>query len=613
MSGAPIEPNDVGARPVWPTLLLVAVIVTVLNAVKPLTMDDSAYFAYARQIAAHPLDPYGFQIFWAQWPEPANWLLAPPVIPYWWAIAIKFFGPSVIIWKLWLLPWIAAFVFAVHALLRRFSPAVAMPMTVFTAFAPVYLPAINYMLDVPALGLGLLALTVAMRAIDRRSIGLILLAGVMFGVSLQTKYTVATLPAVAALYGFSRQRFVFAVVPGFVAVAVFAVWEILIAHRYGHSHFVLHLHGPDLLEGKDPKYFLIVGAITLMGTLAGPLALLIGQSIGAKPVVLFIGACVIVWAYAAIVVAPVGLVVFGLLGIGVCGACAIALWKLVRRPTNIDDRFLLAWFAVEAAAFLAISPFTASRRLMGLLLILTLVTARLLDPKIDSLTAAKTLGRLVTFGVLVGLLFFTVDVLDARAEQRVASEAAAKVATLAKPGQCVYFVGHWGFQFYCEQAGLLPLIPDHTELMPGDWIIAARSAVNGQLVKLPPRESPVVEVLTADDPIGLETIPAFYGRLLAIDHRSGPRLNVDIRQVRTPFVPATDLPDAFVASWAITRPMPLMPASIPAVLRALRSCDATTADAVKRMIVASGPEARREASHDGDPKIRQWAIGEGSR
>lgn len=132
----------------WAAVLLIALVVTVLNAAKPVTMDDSAYFDFARQIAAHPLDPYGFRIIWSQWPVSAFGLLAPPVLPYWWALGIRLLGSSVVAWKLWLLPFVALFVGSNFVLLRRFSPGYALLLTVFTAFAPINLPALNLMLDI---------------------------------------------------------------------------------------------------------------------------------------------------------------------------------------------------------------------------------------------------------------------------------------------------------------------------------------------------------------------------------------------------------------------------------------------------------------------------------
>src|SRR5262249_61791434 len=72
-------------------LLLVTLLFAGLNVAKPLTIDDTVYFYDARQIAAHPLDPYGFSLIWYQEPEPATKILAPPVLPYTWALGLRLF------------------------------------------------------------------------------------------------------------------------------------------------------------------------------------------------------------------------------------------------------------------------------------------------------------------------------------------------------------------------------------------------------------------------------------------------------------------------------------------------------------------------------------------
>ena len=77
---------------------------TLINAFKPLTIDDTHYHSVAAQVAQHPLDPYGYAAFWWANPEVANEVLAPPLLPYYWAPAIRLFGERPFLWKLWLFP-----------------------------------------------------------------------------------------------------------------------------------------------------------------------------------------------------------------------------------------------------------------------------------------------------------------------------------------------------------------------------------------------------------------------------------------------------------------------------------------------------------------------------
>ena len=66
------------------------------------------------------------------------------------------------------------------------------------------------MTDVPALSLGLFAVAVFLRAGDRSSMSLALLAGLLAGLATQTKYTALTIPPVLLLYVslFGRMRLV---------------------------------------------------------------------------------------------------------------------------------------------------------------------------------------------------------------------------------------------------------------------------------------------------------------------------------------------------------------------------------------------------------------------
>ena len=88
----------------WASILLVAALLSGANAIKPLVVDDTAYVEFARQVAERPTDPYGFEIFWNAAPEPANHVLAPPVLLYWHAASLALVGEHPVLWKLSLLP-----------------------------------------------------------------------------------------------------------------------------------------------------------------------------------------------------------------------------------------------------------------------------------------------------------------------------------------------------------------------------------------------------------------------------------------------------------------------------------------------------------------------------
>jgi len=52
-----------------------------LFCTKALHIDDPFIYRIAEQITHAPADPYGFDIFWLQWPQPVFEELTPPVLP----------------------------------------------------------------------------------------------------------------------------------------------------------------------------------------------------------------------------------------------------------------------------------------------------------------------------------------------------------------------------------------------------------------------------------------------------------------------------------------------------------------------------------------------------
>src|SRR5437667_157166 len=79
----------------WGHLVALALLLTGLNALKPPVVDDGYFLRYAQHIAAHPLEPYGFDLCSWDWREPAMTQICPPVLPYWLALGIRLFGPHV--------------------------------------------------------------------------------------------------------------------------------------------------------------------------------------------------------------------------------------------------------------------------------------------------------------------------------------------------------------------------------------------------------------------------------------------------------------------------------------------------------------------------------------
>ena len=517
-----------------------AAVLTLLNAVKPLHIDDAAYYCYAAQIAEHPLSPYGFEIFWGQQPCPANRVLAPPVLPYWWAAGLRLLGESPFLWKVWLFPISLLLVFALHALARRFAAGIEMPLVCLVVLSPSLLPSLNLMLDVPALALGLTALALFLRALDRESAGTALFAGFVAGLALQTKYTALVTPAVLLLGAALYRRPRLGMMAAGAALTVFAGWETFVALRHGESHFLCSLAQQDhgLLDKIGPLFRALLNHA---GGLAPATALLALVALGASGRMVLAAATagmlgllsVVLLAHGETAGTTATMLLCRVAGIILIGTVAAVGWRLLKHHES-GGRFLCGWLALELAGYFVLTPFPAARRVLPVLVVAALLVGRL---------AARTPRRglvwsVTAAGVLLGLMFYAVDLREAVAQKR-AIESVVQRARNGKHKAVAWYVGTWGLKFYAERAGLRAVVPDRSALQKGDWLVVPDAPLPHQQIVLEEMPLVLAERVDVSDPIPLRTVWCYYGGNLPLQPCQGPRVSLRLYRVTEDFTPAS--------------------------------------------------------------------------
>lgn len=549
-------------RRAW--LLAPALVLTLLNLPKPLTVDDAAYYYFARHIAQDPLRPYDFQVFWYEGPQPANTVLAPPVLPYWWALGLHIFGERPWLWKLWLFPFSLLFVGGLHAVYRRFARGMETPLVWLTVLSPLFLPSLNLMLDVPALALALTALALFFRACGRRSLGLAAAAGLIAGLAIQTKYTALLVPAVMLLYAVTFRRLRCGLVASGVAGAIFVGWECLVWLQQGQSHFAANLpdYPPELWQemklGVTQALLPMLGGVTPAVTLVGLAALGFRRSMIAftgaalalgylliarvdKPVI-HLGGTFWLWQ-------PIEQAIFHTCGILFAVTVVMVVWNLwfarEDRPTapayyEATTRFLALWLVLEIAGYFTLTPFPAARRVMGLFVISTLLVGRLAARTCLSEERRTTVRAVVMGGAALGLLFYGVDLTDAFAQQRAPQAAAQYIAEHSSDESArptTWYVGHWGFQFYAERLGMKPVQADYSHLQSGDWLVVPEERWNQQGITIDPQAAREEREIAIQDSLPLRTVQCFYGGFVPLEHHAGPRIRLRIYRITSAWVP----------------------------------------------------------------------------
>ncbi|MFK7742627.1 MAG: glycosyltransferase family 39 protein, partial [Planctomycetota bacterium] len=239
----PSKLQSLASAPTAWIALAVALVMNAANLLEPVTVDDVCHHYYAAQVLREPLNPFGFEALWHQKPVPAWTIMVAPVHSFYWAPGLWLFGDWIPGWHLWMLPVQWLLCGSLLSLLRRWVGRGAVPLLCAIVLGPAILPGINLMLDVPMLSLSMAALALVMRASDRHSAALAIAAGVLWGLSFQTKYSAMCLFGPWFLLALLRPRGREFVIGFAAAVGTALSIEGLMAlsHEGGGSYFIQQL------------------------------------------------------------------------------------------------------------------------------------------------------------------------------------------------------------------------------------------------------------------------------------------------------------------------------------------------------------------------------------
>jgi hypothetical protein len=551
-----MDAPDTSVRTPWLALLILALLCTGLNAVKPVHADDFAYLAYAQEFALHPAAPYNNDFLLPPGAVPAMSILVPPVFPYWLALGISLGGTSVIWLHLWQFPVLLLLVRATYALAQRFAAPLAGPLTVLLVLSPSVTPGINFMLDTPVLALTTAALALLLRAAPpgdgeaddapRGHLGWALLAGVLGGLAMQTKYTALILPPLFLLTGVLGRRWLAGVLAAGLAVGLFVGWELYTVHVSGQSHFLVslssrsasvldrvwHLLLPLLTHlGGVGLGVLLVGTIAL-GKLRTALALGLGFFLGLLALALF-PAQLVVWAEPrdpgsnGLSLANVLCCSYGVL---VLATLLTGARRLLRSGATGESNargmlvFLFGWILLEAAGAGLLSPFPATRRVMGLLYAGGLFVGYLACRTGVADRARGALRAAVATSVALTVGYYALDLVQVLDERHVAEVAVARARSLPDAGE-VYTLGWCTFEYYAEQAGARPFLWNRPLPRPGDVLLYQANALDNLLRSgLPATGLELVAEIPFTATKYLRIYPGYYAGALPLaraNHQAG--------------------------------------------------------------------------------------------
>jgi hypothetical protein len=244
--------------------------------------------------------------------------------------------------------------------------------------------------------------------------------------------------------------------------------------------------------------------------------------------------------------------VYGISGILFLGSMAAVLALLVgqrwlKRPDRAFGKltlFLVGWFVLELLAYFALTPFPAARRLMGIVVVTTILAGRLMQARGSS--TRRWVPVIVLGQVILCAVYVLTDYREADAQRSVPAAARQRLGSSAP----IWFTGHWGFEFYAKQAGMHPIVPlvegpdaslDRPSLIrAGDYLLVPDGHIYQQNIAISSDELENIGAFQVDDQWPFATVVNYYmggfGRT-PLDPRHGRRLGVTLLRARRDFTP----------------------------------------------------------------------------
>lgn len=434
------------------------------------------YIWTAQQIAAHPLDFYGFSANWGGHLEPVPVdMMNPPLLPYYLAAVSKLVGWSEIALHAALLPLSVLSVVGFYLIARGFcgSPLSAGLMMLF---CPAFLvSSTTLMCEPPMLCLWLWTIVFWLRG-STRSIRWLPLSGLLVGTAVLTKYSaiclVPLLLAYSVIYRSSRRVCIAQIASLLIPVGMILGYNHYTAVMYGQGMFLNAIgfssdfsreHGVALpAKILDSLLFVGGGAIAcvlvgfvalnlrtrLLVVAAVPLAILAARKCFGLP-----GGWNSSWpfyAQAGILVAA-GLVIF------------VICIKDFFHP-KVDSLFLLVWTGGVFIFAAKLNWSINARSILPLIPPVSILVQRALEQHQFRLTRPYVAAMSIAA---------TISILTALADEQTADANRVAAAHLMKnrTDQKVWFTGHWGFQYYMQRLGAMPLDTVSPKCKPGDIVI----------------------------------------------------------------------------------------------------------------------------------------------
>jgi hypothetical protein len=457
--------------------MLVAALALVPFRHKAFTIDDHVFMFMAKHATKDPLHPTAFELVWGDVPGRVQ-LASGPVMAWLLIPSALADGAEWVAHAAQLAMLALAVVGSVGLAIRvGLAPFQAMAAGLLVACTPAALGmAGTAMPDVPAMALGVAGLERLVAWRQERRAYQATLSAVLLGLAPLTRPHLVLVLGIGALL----------LVGDFLRRDAWRVrlsaWTPLVAAPILMVGIALLVRDPHPSSAGIVAATASVSSLSPVGSnlLAFPIHWVLALPLAVPWILLRPGSTLVRWGGIALVVAAVVLVsILQLRFAGAAVLAAIGAWVLLEIALDAWRRRDSLQLALWSWLFVALSavpyPHLPSKYLLASAPAAAILVARRLSG-VAPVRARVVLAATCALGVALGVAILAADAAFAGLGRRAAAEL---VAPNVAAGHRVWFVGHWGFQWYAEKAGGRPVTLTPPYPASGDLLVVSRESQPG--------------------------------------------------------------------------------------------------------------------------------------
>jgi len=455
-------------------------------------LDDTLFVWVAKQIVSHPLNPYGFPIIWEAHQQSVSDITQnPPLASYYAALLGRTFG-----WSEWtlhlgfLLPAVAL-TLGTYRLAQKFTGSAQLAAWA-TLLTPGFLiSACSVMCDVMMLAFWVWAAFLWIEGLEESKLLLLIASASLIALCALTKYFGIALVPLLFVYAIAKQRRIGAwALCMLIPIATLLAYQLWTRHLYGHgllsgaAGYAIHKRdfgrnfwAVTLLYGID-----FIGGCALPGLIAGFFLLprkhvWIGSILAfMASVSLMIGAVDLEGHFDNAFVRPARGEHWMLIGteLTLClagGFFALSLaWLDCWEIRNSESLLLALWLGGTLIFATFVNWTLNARSILPLVPAVGILLARRFE-RIPWPSRRALRPKLAAALVVSGAISIWLAAADSELGDSARFAANMIAARFQRPGDVLWFGGHWGFQYYMEGLGARPVDWDHSQFGPDQYVV----------------------------------------------------------------------------------------------------------------------------------------------